>query len=196
VNVTLPSWVPAGERKPAPVPLLLVQSFVNTRDLETGADVLSDPGPAAEWLRDAGLLGRYGTLTAADLRLAQQVRESIRALLARNSGGPAPTAAGVRPLQVLARTAQPRVTVDPSGNVQLGPGDRAGVADGLLGLLLITRDSQRSGEWRRLKVCRNRDCGWAFFDRSHSRRGAWCDMAACGNLIKNRNFRARRVAGA
>jgi predicted RNA-binding Zn ribbon-like protein len=32
---------------------------------------------------------------------------------------------------------------------------------------------------------------WAFFDRSHARRGTWCDMAACGNMIKNRNFRAR-----
>jgi len=58
--------------------------------------------------------------------------------------------------------------------------------------LLIIRDAQQDGTWARLKACRNRDCRWAFYDRSHTRRGAWCDMAVCGNLIKNRNFRARR----
>jgi len=45
--VTLPAWVPAGESKPAPPPqLLLVQSFVNTLDLDLGTDLLADPGPA------------------------------------------------------------------------------------------------------------------------------------------------------
>ena len=43
-----------------------------------------------------------------------------------------------------------------------------------------------------MKVCGNGECQWAFYDRSHGRKGAWCDMAACGNLIKNRNLRARR----
>jgi len=60
-----------------------------------------------------------------------------------------------------------------------------------LGLLLVVRDAQQQGTWPRLKVCRNPKCRWAFFDRSHARRGAWCDMASCGNMIKNRNFRAR-----
>ena len=62
----------------------------------------------------------------------------------------------------------------------------------LLGLLLVIRDAQRDGTWDRLKICGNHDCRRAFYDRSHSRRGAWCDMASCGNLIKNRNLRARR----
>ena len=68
-----------------------------------------------------------------------------------------------------------------------------GVADGLLRLLLIIRDAQADGSWERLKLCGNPDCLWAFYDRSHSRRGAWCDMASCGNRLKNRNFRARRA---
>ena len=59
-------------------------------------------------------------------------------------------------------------------------------------LLLIIRDAQQDGSWARLKACGNSDCHWAFYDRSHSRRGAWCSMASCGNLIKNRNLRARR----
>ena len=31
--MSLPAWVPPDELKPAPEPLLLVQAFVNTRDL-------------------------------------------------------------------------------------------------------------------------------------------------------------------
>ncbi len=61
-------------------------------------------------------------------------------------------------------------------------------------LLLIIRDAQRDGSWPRLKACRNPDCRWAYYDRSHAGRGAWCDMAVCGNRIKNRNLRSRRSA--
>jgi hypothetical protein len=84
------------------------------------------------------------------------------------------------------------LTIGSDGQVRLGPGDGGRLADGLLGLLLIIRDAQHDGTWSRLKICGNPDCLYAFYDRSHSRRGAWCDMASCGNLIKNRNLRARR----
>ncbi|MGN6176626.1 MAG: CGNR zinc finger domain-containing protein [Streptosporangiaceae bacterium] len=43
-----------------------------------------------------------------------------------------------------------------------------------------------------MKACGNPDCRWAFYDRSHSRAGAWCDMATCGNRIKNRRLRQRQ----
>ena len=44
----------------------------------------------------------------------------------------------------------------------------------------------------RLKVCRNPDCSWLFYDETlnHSRR--WCSNRACGNLLKVRRFRAQR----
>ena len=190
--MTLPAWVPPDELKPAPAPLLLVQSFVNTRDLDLGTDLLADAGQATGWLRESGLLGPAAPAGPADLSAAREVREGIRALLARNSPGSASAASDLRPLQALAHASQPRLTVSPAGEVQLNPGPGGRLADRLAGLLIIIRDAQRDGTWQRLKVCGNDDCLWAFYDRSHSRRGAWCDMAACGNLIKNRNLRARR----
>ena len=63
---------------------------------------------------------------------------------------------------------------------------------GLLTLLLAIRDAQRNDTWQRLKACGNPDCRWAFYDRSHSRAGAWCDMATCGNRVKNRRLRQRQ----
>ena len=188
--MTLPAWVPADELKPAPEPLLLVQAFVNTRDLDLGTDLLADADAGREWLHQSGLLAAEATAGAADLRAARDVREGIRALIALTAG-PAPTADDLRPLQALTRSSRPRLAIDPAGRVQLDPGSGR-LADGLARLLLIIRDAQQDGTWARLKVCGNSECGWAFYDRSHSRRGAWCDMASCGNLIKNRNLRARR----
>jgi predicted RNA-binding Zn ribbon-like protein len=183
------------EDKPAPQPLLIVQSFVNTRDLEFGTDLLADAATACEWLRESGLLGPEGTAGAAELLAAREFREGIRVLLAHNGRGAAPAASDLGPLEAAARASRLLLTIDPVGRVELGPGPGGRLADGVARLLLIIRDAQRDGTWSRLKVCGNPDCLWAFYDRSHSRRGAWCDMASCGNLIKNRNLRARRGAG-
>ena len=84
---------------------------------------------------------------------------------------------------------QPVVLAD--GGIELRPDGETGTS-GLATLLLIIRDAQRDGTWQRLKACRNPDCRWAYYDRSHAGRGAWCDMAVCGNRIKNRNLRSRR----
>jgi predicted RNA-binding Zn ribbon-like protein len=190
VAVALPSWVPALETKPAPMPLLLVQSFVNTYEADTGVDLLGDLDTGRVWLTEAGL-SDGGPLTAAELEAARDIRESIRALLVENGGGERPTGAQLEPLHALAIASRFRPVVDDEGRVDLRPEveiDSVRMAD----LVLIVRDAQRDGSWKRLKACRNDECLWAFYDRSHAGRGAWCDMATCGNRIKNRNLRSRR----
>jgi predicted RNA-binding Zn ribbon-like protein len=189
--VTLPTWAHPQETRPAPLPLLLVQAFVNTWQAESGIDLLARADWAAPWLRAAGLIGPDAAVPPAGLRQARAVRDSLRALLAHNAGGPRPAEEQLAPLHALARRGRPRLSLDPGGRVLLDPQPRASLPAGLLGLLLVVRDAQQHGSWPRLKTCRNPGCGWAFFDRSHARLGAWCDMATCGNMIKNRNFRAR-----
>jgi len=49
-------------------------------------------------------------------------------------------------------------------------------------------------DWRRLKVCANKHCRWAFYDASRNRSRRWCDSAACGNMMKVRAFRERQAA--
>jgi predicted RNA-binding Zn ribbon-like protein len=190
--MALPSWVASDEDKPAPMPLLLVQAFVNTWDVDKDTDLLLKSDSAGAWMREAELIGPATTLSPADLQVAREVRESFRALLAHNAGGPAPTPHDLEPLEHLTRSNDARVSVDPTGLVHLGPKQPGRIEDVLLGLVLVIRDAQELGTWQRLKICGNTDCRWAFYDRSHSRRGTWCDMATCGNLIKNRNLRARR----
>ena len=198
--MTLPSWASHLEQKLAPPPLLLVQAFVDTLDLDLGTDMFARAEEAHTWLAEAGLIdatssaGPGSPAFASDLRLAREFRAGIQALLAHNTGGEPVTVDDLRPLEQVGREGQPRLQVGPDGLVRLEAEAPAGrVAGGLLGLLLIIRDAQADGSWDRLKLCGNPDCRWAFYDRSHSRRGAWCDMASCGNRLKNRNLRARRA---
>ena len=191
-GMTMPPWVPGEETKPAPMPLLLVQSFVNTWDGDHGSDLLLDPATARSWLTAAGLWHAGRAPEPAELDLARRVRESIRALLVANGGGPPAGPTDLRPLQAAAHAARPTLHVAPDGQVSVGAGPAGPLDAGLVPVLLAIRDAQREGTWQRLKACGNPDCRWAFYDRSHSRGGAWCDMATCGNRIKNRRLRQRR----
>ena len=180
----LPSWYPGSENKPAPMPLLRIQGFVNTRDVEDGTDLLADPHTARAWLTDAGLLPEHAALGEADLGFAREMREGIRSLL---EGGHE-----VEALRRVAATHSVRLTVAEDGACELESAGAGELADGLFELLLIVHRAQEDGSWSRLKVCANPDCRWAFFDRSRNQQGSWCDMAVCGNRLKNRQLRARR----
>ncbi len=57
-------------------------------------------------------------------------------------------------------------------------------------LLGILHEAQLSGDWSRMKACRQ--CEYAFFDRSKNRSAAWCAMSICGNRTKNRAYYRRR----
>ena len=189
----LPTWYPGSENKLAPMPLLRVQGFVNTRDLEEGTDLLADVARARDWLREAGLLGREDDLTEADLERILGVREALRMLIGVDGADVVQTVGGhLGPLRQLAASHRACLTVDDDGAVGLKNARDEVLDDALFELLLIVHSSQQDGSWSRLKLCANPDCEWAFFDRSRNQQGSWCDMAVCGNRLKNREFRARR----
>src|SRR2546429_7117245 len=113
--MTVPSWVPNEEIKPAPMPLLLVQSFVNTWDGDRGSDLLLDPAAARDWMTRAGLWSAERAPDPAELHLARGVREAIRAMLVANSGGAPPRPAGAPPSLAGARAPAPPLAVHPQG---------------------------------------------------------------------------------
>jgi predicted RNA-binding Zn ribbon-like protein len=191
--MVLPSWVPEIETKPAPLPLLLVQSFVNTYEADTDTDLLADPRTARQWLRSCGLLTRPAELDATQLPRIRDLREAIGALIQANAGHPGPTRAQHRLLASVTDRARMRLTIDRSARRLSIEPDSADPADTMImRLLLIIRDAQHDSTWPRLKACSNPECQWAYYDRSHAQKGKWCDMSACGNRLKNRALRARR----
>ena len=165
--------------------LRLVREFVNTLDIEAGTEALATPDDLVKWLHHNGF-PESEPLTAADLGRAVELREAIRALLASTSDAEA-----AAQLTATARRAKLRPEFTPSGTVRLVPG--AGGIDAALGsLLVVITEAMADGRWRRLKVCRNDACRWAFFDASRAGAGKWCSMAACGNRNKAAAWRARQ----
>lgn len=179
------------ESRPAPDPLNRVQALINSVDLVSGFDWLADPATSQPWLEAQGLDSPNRVPTADELSTIRGFREALRALVAHNSGGPAPTEEQMAPLHDIAGLATARVHLDADGNLRLAPVGEPMPAQ-LLALLLVIADAQRAGSWAHFKTCANEGCRRAFYDRSRNHRSTWCDMGRCGNKVNNRMFRARR----
>ena len=52
-------------------------------------------------------------------------------------------------------------------------------------------DTIRSGETARIKICRNSDCCWVFYDGTKGKTRCWCSDKSCGNRERVRRARAR-----
>jgi predicted RNA-binding Zn ribbon-like protein len=138
-------------------------------------------------------LAPQSDLPEADLDLLRAVREALRTMLVHNAGGPPPNKASLAVLRAVGDGGSARADLDDDGEVRLAA-DGDSLRDRLVDLLLIIRDAQRDGSWALLKACANDECQWAFYDKSRNHGGTWCDMATCGNKLKNRAFRARSKA--
>jgi predicted RNA-binding Zn ribbon-like protein len=183
-----------GERAPAPEPIRLVQSFINTNDLEGGPDQLPDAAALQAWLTGAGL-DPGGSVTAGDHARAIELRESLRELVAAN-GGLAHDPAAVDRVNAEGERAGLRPRLTGPATAALEPA--AGGVDGALGRIVAAMHAGiADGTWARLKACERDTCRWAFYDRSKNRSSHWCSMAVCGSREKNkRAYRRRRTRAA
>ena len=165
-----------SERSPAPGGLELVQSLVNTLDIESGADSLD----TAEGRAPFGL-------AEEDTAGARELRESLRVALLAHAGHPPHRA--VTPLGELLAASPLVVTVDAvDGSAGLAP-----TAEGPLLSRVAAAIARALVEdtWIRLKACEAADCHWAYYDRSPAGRGRWCSMRLCGARAKMRRYRAK-----
>ncbi|MDO0927395.1 CGNR zinc finger domain-containing protein [Streptomyces sp. TG1A-8] len=165
-----------SDRSPAPGGLALVQSLVNTLDIETGADSLDTPE------------GRDRlALTEDRLAEARELRESLRAALLAHAGHPPHRT--VTPLGDLLARAPLYVSVDPrDGSARLAPADPGPLP---ARVAAAVAEALAAGTWNRLKACEADTCHWAYYDRSPAGRGRWCSMRVCGARAKMRRYRAK-----
>ncbi|WP_436738547.1 CGNR zinc finger domain-containing protein [Streptomyces sp. BBFR102] len=165
-------------RPSAPGPLALVQALVNTVDLEEGTDALD----TAEGRAALGV-------GEADAPAARELRESLRAACLAHAGHP--PHAEVPALGDLLARAPLLAAVDPAdGSARLTPADPGSLT---ARIALAVALGSLDGSWRRLKVCEDETCRWAYYDRSPAGRGRWCSMEVCGARAKMRAYRARRA---
>jgi predicted RNA-binding Zn ribbon-like protein len=53
-------------------------------------------------------------------------------------------------------------------------------------------DMLAGGEITRVKICRNDDCKWVFYDKTKGRTRCWCSGQSCGNRERVRRARAKK----
>ncbi|MEV0976640.1 CGNR zinc finger domain-containing protein [Streptomyces sp. NPDC049915] len=163
-------------RSVAPGGLALVESLVNTLDLESGGDTLDTAEGRA----------RFG-LTEDDLPRSRELRESLRATLLAHAGHPPHRE--VTPLGELLAAAPLLVAVDEGdGSARLAPADSGPL---LSRIAAAVAEALVAGTWDRLKACESATCHWAYYDRSPAGRGRWCSMQLCGARAKMRRYRAK-----
>ena len=179
-----------GGRPKAPGRLELLQRFINSHnhDFPREWDRIGTPERAEAWLRQKRLVAPGDRISDADVARLRELREAIRALAIANQGGQS-GAAATDIIRRLSGTAQLSVSIDDTGRTALEPA-RGGVDGAVATLLGILHEAQLSGDWSRMKACRQ--CEYAFFDRSKNRSAAWCAMSICGNRTKNRAYYRRR----
>lgn len=182
----------------APGQLALVQSFLNTLDLDSARDELADVNSAQAWLAARRLASPGTEYDEADRRRLVDVRTALHGLVAANAGGGLQRRA-VTTLNEAARRVRLGVRLHPEDGYRL-MAEGVGIDRPIGELLIAVTGAMAAGSWSRLKVCANESCGRAFYDASRNRSGRWCSMAVCGNRMKGRAYRerhgARPVSGA
>ncbi|MFF7974190.1 CGNR zinc finger domain-containing protein [Streptomyces sp. NPDC007905] len=167
-----------SERSPAPGGLALVESLVNTLDIETGRDSLDTADGRARF-----------AVTEDELPYARTLRESLRAALLAHAGHPPHHE--VTPLGELLGHAPLYVAVDDQdGSASLAPADSGPL---LSRIAAAVAEALVAGTWTRLKACEADTCHWAYYDRSPGGRGRWCSMQVCGARAKMRRYRAKEL---
>ncbi|MCP4227448.1 MAG: CGNR zinc finger domain-containing protein [Actinomycetia bacterium] len=175
--------------EPAVPDLELLQSFVNTFDLDTQLDELDTPERLRDWLVAQSLLAADETIDDRGHSETLEFREAIRALALANGAIPLDPAA-IATLNRFGAEASLGVHLDPDGQVDLrvlGEGIQRTFGQ----LFSILYASMVDGSFRRLKGCANDTCQWMFLDQSKNRSKKWCEMESCGNVINARAYRQR-----
>ncbi|MDT0309372.1 CGNR zinc finger domain-containing protein [Streptomyces sp. DSM 44917] len=173
----------SSDRIRPPGDLALIESLINTLDVERGADGLAAPEGRAAFARATGV----AELSEDEVPAAVRLRELLRAACAAHAGTPM-AEAETSALNALLAGAPLRVRVGADGGAELVPS-----GDSLLARVAAALAAARAdGTWERLKVCPADDCRWAFYDHSPAGRRRWCSMQVCGARAKMRAYRARR----
>lgn len=174
-----------------PPSLELVEAFLNSVDVEGGADDLASVEHYERWLR-AHHRDASGT-DEASLRDARQLRDALREVTrAHHDGAAVPPDAEREALDELAARVRLRARFGTEG-VRLESGE-AGARRVLGEVLAAVVVAAGDGTWARMKICGDDTCQWIFYDQSKNSSKQWCSMRVCGNRNKTRAYRARQRA--
>jgi predicted RNA-binding Zn ribbon-like protein len=165
----------------APGYLALLVDFLKTRDIEGPQDL-------AHWQRAHG----FGEDAAPKaFQRAMRLRESLRALMLANNGGPLdPGPVSWVNEEIDAVGLRPSLTIE-GGAMSIGWGRRGQGGELVAVVLSAVMCAMMDGSWPRMKTCASEACRYPFYDRTRNGSGRWCG-AVCGTSERMRAFRKRQ----
>jgi predicted RNA-binding Zn ribbon-like protein len=181
----------------------LLVGFLNTVHLPDGVDAL-ETSTAADWRADGladdgrSLHPRPTTIVsraASETETLRVLRAAFRALLRPRADWTAEQREAVEQAGEELRQ-NPFVVRLPSrpGLPQLVLASEGWTGIDVAVLVTAYFTACADGGIERIKTCARSECQWAFLDASRNSSRRWCAMAQCGNVVKNRRYRARRSA--
>ncbi|MFJ8012651.1 CGNR zinc finger domain-containing protein [Streptomyces sp. NPDC096339] len=188
----------AGSAKPSPrtvAPTVeTVLAFVNTRADGGGRrELFGDGHSFAAWLAEHDEFGGDIVATDADAAAARELRDALVTLLLAHSGDEESLGEPLRQAEEHLRRAgalYPLATVVTAGGVELAS-PQAGVPRVFGTVLAAVTTFAQTGDWGRIKACRNPPCHFGFFDRTRNGAGLYCSTG-CGSQVSMRNYRRRQ----
>jgi predicted RNA-binding Zn ribbon-like protein len=183
--------VPKAEGQP------LFVDFVNTLHWYEGApiELIGTESDFAAWLLEQGFPadGVEGYLPEVH-RLREHVRGLTEALASRRAVPHVDM--GALQAALAAPTGSLRLVDPESAEPHLSFATEAPAAIVFsFQIALSVARFMRSPQRKRLKLCANPGCGFAFVDTSINATRRWCFMRYCGNRVKVRAFRRRQRTG-
>lgn len=192
--------VTASAGSPEPSPRLVtptvetVLAFVNTRADGSGRrELFADGASFAAWLAEHDAFGGETVVTDADAAVARELRDALVTLLLAHSGDEEslgePLLRAERHLRRVGPL-YPLATVVTAGGVELAS-PQAGVPRVFGTVLAAVTTFAQSGDWGRIKACRNPPCHFGFLDRTRNGGGLYCSTG-CGSQVSMRKHRRRQ----
>ncbi|MFF8262700.1 CGNR zinc finger domain-containing protein [Streptomyces virginiae] len=171
-----------------------VLAFVNTRADGGGRRELFGDGQSfAAWLAEHDELGGHTVATDADAAAARELRDALVTLLLAHSGDEESLGEPLQQAEQHLRRAgalYPLATMVTAGGVELAS-PQAGVPRVFGTVLAAVTTFAQTGDWGRVKACRNPPCHFGFFDRTRNGAGLYCSTG-CGSQVSMRNYRRRQ----
>lgn len=186
-----------------------VLAFVNTRADGSGRrELFGDGHSFAAWLAErdgsgeshrsdgSGGFGGFGgetVVTDADAAVARELRDALVTVLLAHSGDEESLG---EPLQRAERHLRrvgalyPLATVVTADGVELAS-PQQGVPGVFGSVLAAVTTFAQTGDWGRIKACRNPPCHFGFFDRTRNGGGLYCSTG-CGSQVSMRKHRRRQ----
>ncbi|MFI1713192.1 CGNR zinc finger domain-containing protein [Streptomyces sp. NPDC053513] len=191
----------AGSPGPSPttVPPTVetVLAFVNTRADGSGRrELFGDGDSFAAWLAERDEFAGETVVTDADAAVARELRDALVTVLLAHSGDEEGLGESLQRAERHLRrvgSLYPLATVVTAGGAELAS-PQTGVP-GVFGTVLaaVTTLAQ-SGDWGRVKACRNPPCHFGFLDRTRNGGGLYCSTG-CGSQVSMRRHRRRQRRG-